>query len=303
MQKLLITGQMRSGTTFLANFLNSQNNITVYSDFLRSLYLGGEKMKINDINAKLPDREKNVFISNLKAEAMSFNITGFNSLKNNTGSFNTAIGSQSLLQNMTGRDNVNSLIVGIKKTEEHFYLQQLLNNNYKIIYIIRDPRDIFISMNNRFPEFSLFDSIDRWRKNISTIMGYDGQENFLLVKFESLISQKEKTSLLLSKFLNIKVNPNLKSLTIRKGIDYQDNSSFQDITKLFDSAALYRWKKSLKSPEVVLPSIILKEYLDLFEYDSFTPNKANYKKVLSEYKKYRIKRKIKNQLRQILNKF
>ena len=303
MQKLLITGQMRSGTTFLANFLNSQNNITVYSDFLRSLYLGGEKMKINDINAKLPDREKNVFISNLKAEAMSFNITGFNSLKKED--FSTWNELMTICLGFINQfDNLNnSLIVGIKKTEEHFYLQQLLNNNYKIIYIIRDPRDIFISMNNRFPEFSLFDSIDRWKKNISTIMGYDGQENFLLVKFESLISQKEKTSLLLSKFLNIKVNPNLKSLTIRKGIDYQDNSSFQDITKLFDSAALYRWKKSLKSPEVVLPSIILKEYLDLFEYDSFTPNKANYKKVLSEYKKYRIKRKIKNQLRQILNKF
>ena len=33
-QKLMITGEKRSGTTLIANFLNAQRGFTVYRDFL-----------------------------------------------------------------------------------------------------------------------------------------------------------------------------------------------------------------------------------------------------------------------------
>ena len=72
--KILITGKMRSGTTFLANFLNSQVEGVIYSDFLRSPLILAPKLKIKDLTAPLSSIQKNILSAELEAE---FKFNGF----------------------------------------------------------------------------------------------------------------------------------------------------------------------------------------------------------------------------------
>lgn len=190
MEKLFITGQMRSGTTFLANFLNSQENMMVYSDFLRSLFLEGQKLKIDKINSELSDQHKNILLSNLKAEAMSFNVEGFNTLKKDqfrTWNDLVTLGLKLVNQNDAEK---NAKVIGVKKTAESYYIPELLNNDYKVIYIFRDPRDVFLSAKNRFSNYSLNRSMNAWAEDINFIMSFKGHKNLLLLKYEDLIANK-----------------------------------------------------------------------------------------------------------------
>jgi len=301
MQKLLITGQMRSGTTFMANFLNSQNNMTVYADFLISLFVSGQRLQVDDINTALADRNKNILIAGLKAEANAMNVEGFDNItKNDFNTWNDLF-DLGLRKVVEFDENTETKVVGIKKTIEQYFIGQLLENDHKIIYMYRDPRDVLLSAKNRFSDFSLYTSITRWAKSMDHIEEFVKNKNMVLVKYEDLILNKEDVSSKISDLLGVEINTNLSTFKLRKGSIYKDNSSFHDVSELFDEKALYRWKNDKDSDEVILASCLLKDQIAKYDYEAYSPEKGRSKPILKAYhKKMRndaIKRGVKKVLR------
>jgi hypothetical protein len=50
---MLITGEMCSGTTLIANYLNSQSGCVVYSDLLKGWFNETRKLGLPDLSAPL----------------------------------------------------------------------------------------------------------------------------------------------------------------------------------------------------------------------------------------------------------
>lgn len=260
--KLLITGEMRSGTTFLANFLNSQQNMVVYADMLVRLFMEAHALGINDVHHPLSDREKNVLLSNLIQEGKihDLDFTLIDRSENLTwfGIFVKA------LEVIDG--NSHSAIVGVKRTREEDYLPQLLEAGVKVIYCVRDPRDVVISAQNRFAEFKLFKSVENWNKSVSMALRLQTHQNFYLLRYEDLIMEKEQSSAHLSDFLNIPLTTDLKHLDYGLDRKYQDNSSFGDVSQLFDTKAVNRWKNNAESPEIGFVEKALKHQMVSLNY-------------------------------------
>jgi hypothetical protein len=304
--KLIVTGEMRSGTTFLANFLNSQEKALVYSDFLRQIFINGKQLNINSISKKLTERELNVLSSNIIAE---FRMFGFDIQiprdKEYTLNdlFNTGI---SRIQEIDTKKSCS--LIGIKSTKEYFYLNELLNNDTKFIYIYRDPRDVLLSAKNRFSNYSLFEYADEWAKGIDLAMSYKNHKNFFLLKYEDLIKRESNVIKSIEDFLSIDLNMNISKLRLRNGNDYIDNSSFGDVSKVFDAEAIERWKNFSTSDEVIYTNLYLNDYIKLLKYEEnarvYTHNE---KKIIKKArKKYDfnlfLKNKLKGKMKSSINK-
>ncbi len=267
--KVLVTGQMRSGTTFLCNFLNSQPNAVVYADFLRTPFEIGMKLGIKDTKAPLGERAKNILFSNLAAEGsiLGFDFSEYLTRETVNSWDDFFMKSLEALAPLDGTPNAQ--LVGLKKTEETQYLKALLEANCKIIYMIRDPRDVLISSKNRFAHYKPFPFLKRWQENLMYAEQFETHPNFMLLKYEDLMLDKDTTLENISAFLNISIqtleNQKLKSKS-HDGI-YNDNSSFGDIKKLFDPKGVARWKSKMGSEEVILATHAVKSQLQKHHYD------------------------------------
>lgn len=292
MIKLLVTGQMRSGTTFLCNFLNSQKNAVVYADFIRTPFTMGEKLKIRDAKTSLTEQQKNILFSNLIAEGLSI---GFDFPKHmDRKACNTwedfIDQSFGALAKLDG--NPNAKVAGIKKTEETLYLKALLDANCKIIYMIRDARDVLVSSKNRFAHYKLFPFFRRWEDNLAFASQFAGHKNFMLLRYEDLMLNTETSLMMLEAFLGIKlvVNEGQKLKSRSYEGTYNDNSSFGDISKLFDAKGVNRWKSQLESEEVLLVSTFAKKTLEKYDYEipSDLPNKGKQQQLMFKYRLYKL---------------
>lgn len=97
----------------------------------------------------------------------------------------------------------------IEKTPKHIYFLDKLIHFYpeiKILYIIRDGRDVAVSMRNRFGDLET--GIKRWVQDNSVGIQYLGYENLHLFKYEDLITDFELT---------------MKRIFVFIGEDYEDN--------------------------------------------------------------------------------
>lgn len=262
-QTLLITGEMRSGTTFLANLLNSQEGIILYADILLSLFMEAHEMSIDEINRPLSEREKNVLFSNLiqegKKQGVDFELIERDNIKTWFELFQASL-------NVIGNGR-EAKIVGIKRTREEQFLPQLMEKGVKIIYCLRDPRDVVLSSKNRFSSHNTFSSVKKWRKSVELALKLKSNSNFHILKYEDLIAKESDSLIKLQHFLGQKININLTELRYGSQFSYRDNSSFGDVSKLFDQSAMYRWKNN-PSDETGFVSLYLKDLIEKLGYEN-----------------------------------
>lgn len=300
MQPLIITGEMRSGTTFLANLLNSQDEALVFSDMLLSLFSEAQALGINKIDRVLSKTEVNVLMSNIIAEGRLHNLDFSVINRDEINSWHDLF-TKSLL---VIKGNNKATVIGIKKTREENYIEQLLNADIKIIYCIRDPRDVLISAKNRFGSYNINRTINNWKKSVQNAQQFIHHKNFYFLRFEDLILNKEVILGELQNFLKITINGNLSQLTFGNDKKYIDNSSFGDIKQLFDPSAVYRWKKNGISPEIELVDIVLKENLENLQYEpthlSQIKISTDTRKLLRNHKIYKLQISIKKIIKKIL---
>ncbi len=302
MKKVLITGYMRSGTTFLANFLNSQEKCLIYRDFLVTIFRTSKNLRINSFLTPLDEQQKNVLLFKLKAEARTM---GSNVMDELGKEFTNLKELYDAALDAMGKKNGYE-VIGSKVTVVDEWMPKIINEtDVNVIYIFRDPRDVLLSVKNAFPNYYLPRYMLELENDINVALGIKS-ESFLRVKFEDLILNTEPTIGKLSDFLGVELTRNVSSGKDR-GIDWLDNSAFHDLNKMFDKKACYRWKKKKDSKEVKYCEILRSDLLKELGYGS-TGNTYTISDKLTAYKEGSIasviyNRNVKNLLKQILFRF
>jgi len=242
MQYIMIGGLMRSGTTLIANFLNSQQNITVFRDFLVSLRLFDEHELMN-----MNDNAKDILLTQIKEEMMTTAHLDVqferNKIKNICDIF-----AHSLDEIALSKD----LFVGTKLTESMDIFQILSNcesNNIKFIYVVRDIRDVILSGKNMFKNYNPISAIYQWKKEIIEIdkLKEKLSNNLIIIRYEDFILQEEREQL--ESFLKVKLEWNLTRFKDRDSEIWRNNSSFKNMDKQdgISTKSLYRWKNEISN--------------------------------------------------------
>ncbi len=285
---VMVTGERRSGTTLVANFLNSQDGFSVHSDLLRSLFAEAQRLEITDAGKPLSERERNILLSNLEAEGLETGMPFFSEIPREKCHRWIDIYMEAL-----GTLRADNDVVGSKVTGSYDLLPELLQWGVRIVFCIRDPRDVCLSAMNRFSGYDLFDFVTAWKRSVEVARRLQGHENFHLVRFEDLVSEDREAELArLSTFLGRSIDMAAEP-THRSSGGFKANSSFGDVLKPFDPAARDRWKRVDQNlPEVVFPTRYLAAELEEFGYERPTTTNHNYGRLTAAYRQYLLTRRL-----------
>lgn len=244
MRNLYICGLMRSGTTIVANFLNTQKNITIYRDYLIPLR---NKYRNKQISESINGKEKKELINALVQESEKIGVhLNLDHSKVNTIS---DIYKASLDAITCPNDN----IVGNKCTQSLFVLEELLKDpNILGMYVVRDIRDVILSTKERNLKISKNDKdlltkqCYQWKTEVKQALDLKRKypDSFLLIKYEDFVQKKSINQI--EDFLGEKLDWTIKTFKDRQGHEFFHNSSFENIKKSdgLSTSSIGRWKKS-----------------------------------------------------------
>jgi len=235
---------MRSGTTLISNFLNSNRGFKVYRDFL---HIGRLKDAVNansleedlsDNQKKKAKRKHNEMAEKLPITDDSFFVDEFEHKKLKDYYFSS-------LQKMECKSRE---VVGHKTTQAWDVVEEALSAipDLKVIYMVRDPRDVAVSAARKWPheKRGQTDNVcKQWRKGVNEALRCRrrNQDRVLVLKFEDFLTNTEKALNDLSALLGVKVS--VPERMMEYGKPWRDNSSFKKKTEqLLDSSAVGRWK-------------------------------------------------------------
>lgn len=264
MVKLLITGQMRSGTTLIANVLNAQKGIVVYRDFLHIDRL--KKALYNPhLTEPLNDSQKryliHVFNSGNRDLGFEWEV--------NPSTFDCLL---TFYDEMLNRLHTGDMkVVGHKTTNSEPIVAELIQHKYdlKVIYMIRDPRDVVISAIHRFADMNSFEAVKNWRDGYEKIRPLLNIEPFrtriLKVRYEDLLLDTDSILERLSSFLGVECI-DLPDRMLDYGRDWQDNSAFNDLSGGLNPKPIGRWKNYNKF-YASLTCAILRKYMTENHYE------------------------------------
>jgi hypothetical protein len=268
LQYLLITGEKRSGTTLTANFLNAQDGITVYRDFLHIERLQQVNLGGVPLDSHLTVDQRHSLIKSFQewSSALETELE----LHLNPIEFRTILEFyQYVLQYIAGP---NDSIVGHKSTMAQGILRDLLLRipNLKVLYCLRDPRDVVTSALKRFEneEDTLFDYIESWESSYyrheKLILDPQLSSRILVLKYEDFILDVDATIEVMQQFLGgIKLEKAVNMTDYGK--HWQDNSAFGDIQSGFDTKPIGRWKE--QNPEAGrITEILLEDKMQEVDY-------------------------------------
>ncbi|USK72951.1 sulfotransferase [Peribacillus frigoritolerans] len=248
MKYLYITGLMRSGTTVLANFLNTQGKITIYRDYVNTL----RQALTSNPNLEYFDniQEKNIVIEKMRTEALDqlkLNLSiNPQQIKNIYDLYKSAI------DPIASPEDV---IIGNKSTQSLFVLEKLLKNKDVLgLYIIRDVRDVLLSSRKRSERLIDADVINNWNTDINKVEQLKKKypDRFLVIRYEDFVQMKANR--ILGDFLGVFLNWEIQVFKDRSGQLFRNNSSYTNIKKQktigFHLQSIGNWRK-LKDEELI----------------------------------------------------
>ncbi|MCK5564041.1 MAG: sulfotransferase domain-containing protein [Planctomycetes bacterium] len=262
MKKLLVTGYMRSGTTLLANFLNYQKECLVYRDFLRPIFITSRHLGITSFLSTLTDQQKNVLLSELKAESGILGSKMMDGLEKDFSNLKELY--DRALYAVKGNNDIE--IVGSKVTMVgDWLLKTVEETDVYVIYIYRDARDVLLSAKNRFAKYNLMKVMIDLQRDLEVALNIKS-ERLILIKYEDLVLDTDSVAKQLSDFLGVNIVKDISTAKDRE-MDWVDNSAFHDLDRVFDPKACYRWKKDQKSKEVKSCEILMAGFIDRLGYN------------------------------------
>ncbi|MBC8501373.1 MAG: sulfotransferase [DPANN group archaeon] len=148
----------------------------------------------------------------------------------------------------------NCNLVGIKIANNFHENIELIANLFDTafcIHIIRDPRDIFLSIKKAsFGTFSPYYSAISWKNAINKIITLKNKKlNYYEIKYESLITNPEKEVKKLCRFLQMPFSKNM--MNFQRKIKKTD-IHHKFLKKGFVSNNFNKWKKELTKKELEL---------------------------------------------------
>lgn len=300
-EKFVILGLIRSGTTYLTKLLDHNQNISAISDpylhffksFRNEIYQ--RHLKNFDTNYPIDDcfcsvyKDLNQIIenSNLNEKIEKIKLSGIlKDIKNQASrdSINVirnldkiqATNYSDLLiklfdQIEANYNKQNLTHIGFKSTFVEQFTSTLNNddNKLKFIFIIRDPRAVYAShINEHQKQYPLLFVIRNWRKSVYYALNKDTEygKNSIYIKYEDLVKNKKNTLIKLFKFLNVdfkNYNFNTNKFKDDNGKNWISNSSFKNnnFEKSIDN-----WEAKLTEDQVKFIEYLTHNELKLLKY-------------------------------------
>lgn len=300
--RLFITGTLRSGTTLVDKLLNSHPSLTVASQpFFRLFTCVKEKYYQENNIESLPLSphfcEPPYLRQNLGhyLKNMVLNDSGISCLKEcipqinrkwspgitseklaglQSGSFFHILEQCMNIINETYGTN-KTKIAGIKEVLCEEFAPVLLENGYKCIIVIRDPRAAISSASTgRFEKYvgktrPVLLNIRNWRKSAAYAVSLRSNPDFCLLKYEEIVCSPEKTLTRISNFLGVETFGKGFSLDILKdqeGSPWKGNSSYGDMNGVKNDS-LNKWKENLSEEEISLIEYCCLSEMIYLDYD------------------------------------
>lgn len=283
-QLIFVTGLFRSGTTWLARALNAHPQIAFESDPIAPIFnsfrhdIAKKEYKTKNLRfSPLEDYfDKNTDLLNLilhsnlktilkkniankilrliKEKNLPFEngnwtstFTGFKNCKNYSDAINQAI------KHIDSISKKKSKVVGFKEVWTNEMAAPLLRsfNNSKSIIITRDPRSILASRNAMMQKYPPIFIARQWRKSIfiENFLKKNFKDRVLSVRYEDLITKKEKYFKKICKFLDVKFSKNLldeDKYLDGQGNPWKKNSSFSYEGKRYIVSSNENFKKKIR---------------------------------------------------------
>jgi hypothetical protein len=179
------------------------------------------------------------------------------------------------------------VILGDKNPTYTLFVQELKQvfPESKIIYMVRDYRDNILSYQN--VDFDLNNTAalaERWRYyNAKILQSYSGDNNAILLKYEDLISDAEKTLKQITDFLQVDYHPEM--LQVSKSNPNNLRKWQQNLAKPIEKSFAFKWKKQMAEKDVKIADTICKEVAEALGYkpkyqNSSLPFSAKFGKIL-----------------------
>ncbi|MCP4204935.1 MAG: sulfotransferase [bacterium] len=242
-RELFITGMPRSGTTLLERVMCLHDDVLVFGQPLPLVYVElkrrflRESDKCSPLEERLPINDSfastyvdpAAFARYLEERSMDFDwLSGvFNSMADFDGWRTRPSQDDGSLWDSLSRAatrNLSSYLgftlrtlagserpryLGCKEVRCEEFVPYLLSTNRKVLLMIREPRDVVVSMNRgRGREFTgpprplLFD-LRQWRKCCAFALAYEHDPNLLIVRYEDLVSEPVAQAQRISDFLGL----------------------------------------------------------------------------------------------------
>lgn len=312
----LITGTPRSGTTLIEKLVHSHPMLEVFSQPFPLLYIESKKR----FYKKIGHKEDFAYLNHMFKEDL-YSIEQFSifltqdkysesdvlqvllSMKDNKMQ-STEIPNPALLCNQMKLGCIDSILsqllnklssneslyVGSKEALNEEYIPFLIKSGYKVILIIRDPRDVLSSMNKGKGGIYYGDirptlfNIRNWRKSVACAVEFEGNENFLSIQYEKLIENPIDELNDVFGFLKVgNISSDYFSETIKAqdGHEWKSNSSFVS-TSSISKASIGTYKKELDENTIkYIEAVAGPEMIYLGYLNSFT---KDYENIINSFK-------------------
>lgn len=316
MSFLFITGMGRSGTTLLDKLLHNHHQAYIASQPFPLLFLQAKK----DFYHTIKHPEDYYYFNNYFNE-QHYTLPAFtsflkqhqfgkqqlysilNNADNYSGQFHhypeaetladrfknsslTSV-SQGLLKWLSNFENNTALkLLGSKEIFCEEFIPYLIEQGWKVIVVIRDPRDVIVSMN--FGKGSSFTgsikptlfNIRNWRKSVAFAATYHHHSNFMAVRYEDLVHDYKNTMNKLTNFLHCEAynwdEVMRKGLINDHGVLWKANSSHQRYS-FIDARSIGKYQEKLTSKQIeyietfTLPELLLLGYETSISAADITP--------------------------------
>jgi hypothetical protein len=180
--------------------------------------------------------------------------------------------------------------------KSHSYFRPKFSNN-KVVYIVRDPRDVVISYYNHYKknkrrEISFNDYLDlfinsnidvfgNWGENVGSWIGAkNNSEDFLLIKYEDMLKDTFKELKKVCNFFNINASDenikkavekskfnNLKNMEERVEDKAEATKKTSKKVKFFRKGKSRQWEKELSKEHLERIQNEFSEIMKLLDYD------------------------------------
>ncbi len=269
---VIVVGMPRSGSTLLTRILNESSELFIVNDFYYLQYVDSvngfihtdhDMSKVlaeeifNKIKARIerkdsPELECGLFFSEEAEHKLENFIHKIMDKENYTWS--------ELLEKIMSYSSslLDKRIWGYNTPQDYLYIDRLEQHfpDSKFIYMIRDPRSVLRSYKNvqsdGYHEANRYHPILQglaWRTSIRSFIKNSIHENYLLIRYEDLVSDCNTELSRISKFLSI----SFPKIDINQ---FGNNSSFKDKNRALD----------LTNTEIWLCELIAKKEMKKINY-------------------------------------
>lgn len=162
----------------------------------------------------------------------------------------------------------------VEKTPGHLRYHRRIKRfvpRARFIGIFREPRDVVASLMGRGQSFE--GAIERWQRDNALLLEMAARRDCIIVSFESLLEDNERTLRKLVEFMGLEMDPSMKMDLLKSKPSLPDRKSHADRRRAQLTAGLYdsrgEWEQRISSEQAqVVESLLGGMYSGLQEHEN-----------------------------------